>query len=89
MEKSTSPLSDELKSRCMKVLEDHLPMGAPSITGETRLVEDLDMDSLDLLEFKWALENALGHNVSNRKAANVKTVDDLFELVRKVHGAPK
>ncbi len=72
----------DLEARCLKVLDEHLPFGAPLISGATRFVEDLEMDSLDLLEFKLALEKELGQRASNRKVAHVATVEDLLEFVR-------
>lgn len=80
-------ISDDLKVVCMRVLIDHLAMDPPQIYGSTRLAEDLDMDSLDLLEFRYALENELGIKSSNRQASKIKTIDDLLKLVHKLSSA--
>jgi acyl carrier protein len=51
------------------------------VTREARFAEDLDADSLDLVELVMALEEQFGINVDESELEGVDTVNQAFELV--------
>jgi len=53
------------------------------ITPEADLSEDLDLDSVDAVELNLALETAFGVSLPDDLFADVRTVQDLVDLVRR------
>ena len=52
-----------------------------NITPETRFVEDLKADSLDLVELVMDLEDRYGIEIPDEQLAEVKTVGQIIEIV--------
>ncbi len=55
--------------------------GATEITDETRLVEDLAMDSLDILEAVVAVELKLDIRIDDDQVEALNTVGEFVQLV--------
>ena len=49
--------------------------------------DDLDADSLDLVELVMALEDALNVEIGDRDLSDIKTVSDAVDLLLSVSGA--
>ena len=49
--------------------------------------DDLDADSLDLVELVMALEDALNIEIGDRDLSDIKTVSDAVDLLLSVSGA--
>jgi acyl carrier protein len=58
-----------------------LGVGADKITKEARFKEDLEADSLDLVELVMALEERLDITVPEEDLGEVTTVGDALDLV--------
>lgn len=55
------------------------------ITPETKLIDDLDMDSLDAMEVLIGLEEELGIDFIDKKVAEkIVTVQDLIDEVKRL-----
>ena len=66
------------------LIAEQLGVDADTITLEAALVEDLGVDSLDLVELSMALEDEFGiEEMSEEDMANIKTVGDLVEYLGK------
>lgn len=51
------------------------------VTREARFAEDLDADSLDLVELVMALEESFGVTVEESELDGVETVEEAFKLI--------
>ena len=71
----------ELQERVRKTLAEQLSVPMDQVTMEARFQEDLDADSLDLVEAVLALEEELGVSIPEEEMENVKTVGQAVELV--------
>ena len=71
----------EIEDRVRKVLVDQLARDESDVTMEARFEEDLDADSLDLVEVVLALEEELGVNIPEEEMEGVKTVGQAVDLV--------
>jgi acyl carrier protein len=71
----------ELEEKVRKVLAENLGRDFEEVTMEARLEEDLDADSLDLVEAVLALEEELGVKIPEEEMDGVKTVREAVELV--------
>ncbi|MBQ2926572.1 MAG: acyl carrier protein [Ruminiclostridium sp.] len=66
------------------LLAEQLSVNPDDITLEAAFVEDLGVDSLDLVELSMALEEEFGiEEMSEEDMANIKTVGDLVEYLGK------
>jgi acyl carrier protein len=71
-----SPIYDRVKN----LLVDKFGVPADDITPEATF-EDLDLDSLDLVEFALAAEEDLGVRITDDEAADLKTLSDTVALL--------
>ncbi|MBR3382125.1 MAG: acyl carrier protein [Clostridia bacterium] len=64
-----------------KAIAEQLNVPEENITLETRFVEDLKADSLDLVELVMDLEDRYGVEIPDEQLAEVKTVGQIIEIV--------
>ena len=74
-------MDQELFSRFTKCAVDTLSVDATKVKPEASFADDLDADSLDLVELVMALEEEFGIEVPEEELENVKTVGQPFALV--------
>ena len=74
-------MSQELFDRFVKCAVDVLSVDASKITVEASFGDDLDADSLDLVELVIALEEEFGIEVPESDLEGVYTVGKAFALV--------
>lgn len=77
----------ELEERVRKVLAEQLARDVDEVTMEARFEEDLDADSLDLVEAVLALEEELSVDIPEGEMEGVKTVGQAVDLVSSKLGA--
>lgn len=65
------------------LIAEQLTISEDKITPETRIVEDLGADSLDMVEMLMTLEEEFGIEVPDEEAANLKQVSDLVAFIEK------
>ncbi len=63
------------------ILADRLARDAEEITIDSRLEEDLEVDSLDLVDLSMILEEEYGIDILEGDAADIKVVADVVRLV--------
>jgi acyl carrier protein len=51
------------------------------LTEESRLIEDVGLASLDLLELRFELENQWRMQISDEQAIGLRTIGDIVDLV--------
>ncbi|CAN5403443.1 acyl carrier protein [soil metagenome] len=66
--------------KIVAMLDDKFGISADEITPESSF-EELDLDSLDLVEFSMAAEDDLGVKITDDEAAELKTVGDAVRLL--------
>lgn len=70
----------DVYGRVKDLLEDKFGVPAEDIRLEATF-EDLDLDSLDLVEFALAVEEELGVPISDDEAAELETLADTVKLL--------
>ena len=70
--------------RLISAIAEVLDLDEAEITAESRFVDDLGADSLDVLEIIMGIEDEFGIKVPTDAAANITTVGDAFEEIKKV-----
>jgi acyl carrier protein len=71
----------ELQDKVCKILADNLSVPEAQVTPAARFQEDLDADSLDLVEAVLALEEEFGVTIPEEEMEGVKTVGQAIQLV--------
>ncbi|MDE5548658.1 MAG: acyl carrier protein [Clostridia bacterium] len=66
-----------------KIIADQLSMDQSKITNATSLKEELQADSLDIVEIIMAIEDEFGIQVDDNDALAFKTVGDVVEYIEK------
>ena len=74
-------MSDDLFARFTKCAVDVLSVDASQVTKEASFGDDLDADSLDLVELVMALEEEFGIEVPEEDLKDIRTVGEAFDLV--------
>ncbi len=65
-----------------KLLAKQLGIKEDKIKPESRIVEDLGADSLDVVELLMTLEDEFNISVSDEEAASLKTVQDILNILK-------
>ncbi|MGN8817300.1 acyl carrier protein [Oribacterium sp. HCP28S3_H8] len=68
---------DELK----KIIVDTLACDEDKVTPEASLVDDLEIDSLSLVELHMALEDAVGKTIPDGEIGKLQTVEDILKYL--------
>ncbi len=71
----------EIEGRVRKILAENLSVPEDDVTTDSRFQEDLDADSLDLVEAVLALEEEFGVSIPEEEMEGVKTVGEAVNLV--------
>jgi len=68
---------DKIKS----LLAEQLNIKAETIKAESKIVDDLGADSLDVVELLMTLEDEFGVTISDEDAVKIKTVGDILKII--------
>ena len=74
-------MSQDLFDRFTKCAVELLSVDAAKVTREARFKEDLEADSLDLVEFVMALEEEFSVEVPEKELEGITTVGQAFDLI--------
>ena len=69
--------------RLIRAIAEVLDIDKESITEDSRFVDDLGADSLDILEIIMGIEDEFGIQVPTDETESIVTVKDAYEKIRK------
>jgi len=77
----------DIGDRVRQIIVDHFTkarhIDASHIVSDARLLEDLNADSLDLVEIFFSLEDEFEREISEDQAAKLVTVGDVIALIKR------
>ena len=74
-------MNEEMKARLIKLVADQAGCPPEIVKPDSKLVADLGMDSLDLIEVCMAVEEEFEIEIYDCEAERVATVGDIMDLV--------
>ena len=74
-------MSDDNFARFQKCAVEVLSVSAEQVTPEANFADDLDADSLDLVELVMALEEEFSVTVEEEELEGIETIQSAFELI--------
>jgi acyl carrier protein len=74
-------------SSLAEILEEVAGVSPEDVTPEKSFVDDLDVDSLSMVEVAMAVEEKFGAKIPDDELANLKTVGDAISYIEKHSGA--
>ncbi|MFQ5948773.1 MAG: acyl carrier protein [Acidimicrobiia bacterium] len=71
----------EVESKLVGLLVDELGIERDKITMEATFEEDLEVDSLGVVELLMALEDSFGVKIPDEEAESITTVSEAIDMV--------
>ena len=72
---------EELFDEIVRVMGDLFEVDTEGVTRESRLVEDLDLDSIDAVDMIVHLQNMIGKHIKPEAFKSVRTVGDVVDVI--------
>ena len=71
----------DIESKVREILAKKCSVPAASITAQTRLAEDLGVDSFGALELMFELEEAFALQIPDSEIEHIRTVKDIVDYL--------
>ncbi len=75
-------MADEVFEKVKEIIVDQLGVDPEKVTPEATFKEDLEADSLDLVELIMAFEEEFEGEISDEEAEKILTVGDAVEYIK-------
>ncbi|CAC9924758.1 acyl carrier protein [Aedoeadaptatus nemausensis] len=73
-----------IKDKVLNIIAEQLNMEPEDLEPEMDFVDDLNQDSIELVELIMSLEDEFGIEVDEEKLEQVRTVGDVLDLVEEL-----
>ncbi len=74
--------TDNVFESVQNILIDQLGVDADIITMESNFIDDLNADSLDIVELVMAMEQEFGISIPDEEAERIKSVGDAVNFIK-------
>lgn len=74
---------EEVFDRVRSTMQELFEVEADAIKPETKLIEDLQLDSIDAIDLAARLEEITRHRLGEEELRTLRTVDDVVNLIHK------
>ncbi|MGI6327289.1 MAG: acyl carrier protein [Saccharofermentanales bacterium] len=74
--------TDSIFESVQDILVEQLGVDADIITIESNFIDDLNADSLDIVELVMAMEQEFGISIPDEEAERIKTVGDAVSFIK-------
>lgn len=78
----------ELSEKIRQILVEQLQIEAEKVSNGAKLIDDLDIDSLDIVELTVKLENTFEIDLPEEDMSSLVNVRDLIAIVSERHRPP-
>ncbi len=77
---------EEIFNKIKNLIAENFDVDKDKITESTSFIDDLDADSIDLVEFILQLEDEFGSEIPDEEAEKIKTVGDAVSYIESHQG---
>ncbi len=77
---------EEIFNKIKDLIAENFDVDKDKITESTNFTDDLDADSIDLVEFILQLEDEFGSEIPDEEAEKIKTVGDAVSYIESHQG---
>jgi acyl carrier protein len=74
--------SDAIFDSVKNILVEQLGVEADAVSMESNFIDDLNADSLDIVELVMAMEQEFSISIPDEEAEKIKTVGDAVDFIR-------
>lgn len=74
--------TDSIFESVQNILVEQLGVDADIVTMESNFIDDLNADSLDIVELVMAMEQEFGISIPDEEAERIKSVGDAVEFIK-------
>jgi acyl carrier protein len=71
----------EIQEKLIQILSKHITIDPSAITGEKNLKFDLGLDSLDVAEMVYEIEETFGISISDDSADKIQKISDTVDFI--------
>lgn len=75
-------MSDNIEQKVIQIVAETLKIEASSISKDSKFVDDLGADSLDLAELMMAIEAAFECDIPDEDSGKISTIKDAIDYVK-------
>jgi acyl carrier protein len=79
-------MAQNAEERLRKIIAEQLSVSEEEVTPEASFIEDLNADSLDLVELIMSLEEEFNVKISDEDAERIRTVQDAIDYLNEHMG---
>jgi acyl carrier protein len=79
-------MAQNIEERVKEIIADQLGISVDQIKPESKFVDDLGADSLDVVELIMAFEEEFGVEIPDEDAEKIATVQDVLDYIAKKQG---
>ena len=79
-------MATSAEERLKKIIAKELSVSEEEVTPDASFIEDLNADSLDLVELIMAIEEEFNVKISDEEADKIKTVRDAMDYLQERTG---
>ncbi len=72
----------EIEGKIKQVISESIGLDSNKIASDSRLREDLGLDSFAAIELIYGAEDKFGINITDEEAMKLVTINDLVELIQ-------
>ena len=74
-------ITTNIRAKAIDTIAAHLGRSPDEIQEDKRIIEDLNADSLDIVELTMAIEEEFNLEVLDSEVQHVKTVGDVLKII--------
>lgn len=78
----TVSLTSQVQQRLRKIIAEQLSVDEEDVVPDASFIEDLNADSLDLVELIMTLEEEFNIKISDEDAEKIQTVQDAMDYLQ-------
>jgi len=72
----------EIQEKVIKIVSDATKVDVANIKADTNFIDDLNLDSLDMVEMMMKMEEEFGVEIPEEKTEDLKTINDVADYLK-------